>query len=238
VPPTVLSTRPRRVTSREGAIPRYYRNLSGVNFTHIARDPYDDLYGCNMHYAKASSLHGVAITDAAALKEVINIFGVFKAVRPVHADSLSAATLRVVLLFFMFCKAKTLTPAELAAALAAQASHDRMTCHTHDAKSSGKPANFKIKARWVGGGYKQSDLDRSFITAPTARPQSHKIILALTALGKRRLTVADVPSAYLQTQHESPTGTPVYIRVDKEISRIVLLPYPDYKEFLCDGTII
>jgi hypothetical protein len=95
----------------------------------------------------------------------------------------------------MFYKAMTLTPAELAAAVAAQVSHDRMISHTHNARTSGKPANIKLTARWVGDGLKQSDLDRSFITAPTARPQSHKIILALTALGKRRLTVADVPSA-------------------------------------------
>jgi hypothetical protein len=96
-PPSVLSPRPRRDTECAGAIPGYDRNLSGVNFTHIARDPYDDLYGCNKHYAKASSLHGAAKTDADALKEVINIFGVFKTVCQVHADSLSAATLRGVL---------------------------------------------------------------------------------------------------------------------------------------------
>jgi hypothetical protein len=54
-----------------------------------------------------------------ALKEVINIFGVLKAVCPVHADSFPAATPRDVLPSFMFYKAKTLTPAELAAALTA-----------------------------------------------------------------------------------------------------------------------
>jgi hypothetical protein len=42
-----------------------------------------------MHYAKASSLHGVAMTAAAAFKEVINIFDVFKAVHPVRPNSLS-----------------------------------------------------------------------------------------------------------------------------------------------------
>jgi hypothetical protein len=66
VPPTLLSTRPHRDAARAGATPGYYRNLSGVNFTHIARDPHDDLYGCNMHYARAFSLHGIAMTDAAA----------------------------------------------------------------------------------------------------------------------------------------------------------------------------
>jgi hypothetical protein len=76
-----------------------------------------------------------------------------------------------------------------------------MTSHTHDARASGKPPNVKLKAPWAGGGQKQSDLGRSSITAPTALPQSQKIIHALTTLGKRRLTVADVPADSVRVTH-------------------------------------
>jgi hypothetical protein len=64
-------------------------------------------------------------------------------------------------------------------------------------------------------------MDKSFINAPTARPVSHKLILSMTALGKRRLSIAYVPSAYLQTAHVSPTGKAIHIRVDKETTKLV-----------------
>jgi hypothetical protein len=115
------------------------------------------------------------LSHAAALKEVINIFGIFKAVHPGHADSLSTATLRGVLPSFRFYRARTLTSAELAVAIAAQASHDRMISHTHDARTSSKPANIKLKARWVGGGQEFHHGSHSTSTVTQDHPCSHRV---------------------------------------------------------------
>jgi hypothetical protein len=61
----------------------------------------------------------------------------------------------------------------------------------------------------------------------------------MTALGKRRLSIADVLSAYLQTAHVSPTGKVVHIRVDKETTKLVALAFPDMTEYITrDGTMI
>jgi hypothetical protein len=75
-------------------------------------------------------------------------------------------------------------------------------------------------------------MDKSFINVPTARPVSHKLILSMTALGKRRLSIADVPSAYLQTSHVSPTGKAEHIRVDKETTKLVALAFPHMTEYI------
>jgi hypothetical protein len=135
----------------------------------------------------------------------MNIFGAFKAVTRVQARTLTKED--QILSSFMFYKAKVLTPAEIIAAKSAQAEQARISTRTHSAQLP-KSLTIKLKARWVGGGHKQFEMNKSFITAPTTRSQSHKLILALTALGKRHLTISDVPSAYLQTRHESLTGKP------------------------------
>jgi hypothetical protein len=132
-PPLELASCPRRNVAIAASTPGYYRNLNGVHFTHLARHPYDDLYGCNMHYGKASALHGQTLADAAITKEVISIFGAFKAVTPVNARTLTKDD--QILPFFMFYKAKALTPAEIIAAKSAQAEQARLSTRTHSAQA-------------------------------------------------------------------------------------------------------
>jgi hypothetical protein len=104
----------------------------------------------------------MAMTEAANLEEVINIF--------LSSSKLFVQDIPSISKLIPFYKTKNLTAAELAVAVAAQASHDRMTSHTHDASTSGQPPYAKLKALWIGGGHKRSALDRSLIIAPTAHP--------------------------------------------------------------------
>jgi hypothetical protein len=86
-----------------------------------------------MHYDNASAPHGQTLADAATTKEVINIFGAFKVVTPVHARSLSKDD--QILPSFMFHEAKALTPAEIIAATSAQAEQARLSTRTHSAQA-------------------------------------------------------------------------------------------------------
>jgi hypothetical protein len=114
-PPTVdLTGRPRRAAAANAQTPGFYRHLANVNTTNTPRDPYDDIYGCNMHFAKAAFDYGHDLTTAAGTKEVMNIFGSLKAVTPVHTSTLSSEELRAVLPFYMFYKAKELKPIRIA----------------------------------------------------------------------------------------------------------------------------
>jgi hypothetical protein len=119
-----------RDAPRTGVIPGYYCNLTDVNFAHFVSDPHDDVYGCNMHRIEALLLHGVAMTDAAFLKKVINIFGVFKAaeymstVSPLKPSGVSNLN------------AKTTTPR--------RASHNRITSHTYYAMTMYKPPKIRL----------------------------------------------------------------------------------------------
>jgi hypothetical protein len=141
-----LTSRPRHAAAANAQTPGFYRHLANVNTINTLRDPYDDIYGCNMHFAKAATDYGHDLATAAGNKEVINIFGSLKAVTPVHASTLSSEELRAVLPSFMFYKAKELNPAELAAAEAAQAHKDSISTLSRQDKKKAI-YKFKLKAR-------------------------------------------------------------------------------------------
>jgi hypothetical protein len=46
-----LTGRPRCAAAANAQTPGFYRHLANVNTINTPRDPYDDIYGCNMHFA-------------------------------------------------------------------------------------------------------------------------------------------------------------------------------------------
>jgi hypothetical protein len=100
-----------------------------------------------MHYAKASTLHGQELADVATTKEVINIFGAFQAVTPVHANTLPKTA--QILPSFMFYKSKALTPAEITALRSTQAERSRLSTRTHSARHLSQPP---LSSKLVGLG--------------------------------------------------------------------------------------
>jgi hypothetical protein len=61
--------RPRRTAAANAQIPGFYRYS-----TNTPQNPHDDIYGCNMHFAKAASDYG---------HELATFYGSLKAVTPV-----------------------------------------------------------------------------------------------------------------------------------------------------------
>ena len=87
---------------------------------------------------------------------------------------------------------------------------------------------YKVKGRWVGGGNHQTRVTAiGDQIAPTARPASHSILLAIAALEKRLIKVGDVPSAYLQTDYESESGEDLHIVADRATTTLIVKAYPD-----------
>jgi hypothetical protein len=67
----------------------------------------------------------------------------------------------------MFYKAKALTPVEIISAKSAQAEQARLSTRTHSAQAP-ESLTIKIKARWVGGGHKQSEMYKSTLSVSQA----------------------------------------------------------------------
>jgi hypothetical protein len=70
-----LTGRPRRASAANAQTPGFYRHLTNVDSTNTPRNPYDDINGCNMHFAKAASDYGHDLATAAGTKEVMNTMG-------------------------------------------------------------------------------------------------------------------------------------------------------------------
>jgi hypothetical protein len=106
-------------------------------------------------------------------------------------------------------------------------------------KNLRKRTTTKVKARWVGGGHKQTGVDKKLMSSPTARPVSHNLVLNLCALEKRNLVIGDIPAAYLQTDYVSASGETVRVKMDKHSTRLCVMAYPQYAEYVMDdGTMI
>jgi hypothetical protein len=98
---------------------------------------------------------------------------------------------------------------------------------------------WKVRARWVGGGNHQKKVDKSVVSAPTARAASHNILFTIIAHEKRDFCVGDVPSAYLQTKNESLDGKPVLIRMDRKTTALAIMAKPDLANYVMkDGCMI
>ena len=96
----------------------------------------------------------------------------------------------------------------------------------------------KLKSRLVAGGHRQDKEVFDNISSATVSTSSVLMVAAIAAMEKRSVAVIDFPGAYLNSKlpKEHPS---VYMRLDKEITRIACEIDPKYKEFIRqDGTVI
>ena len=201
-------------------------------------------YHCNHMFAsECAKLYGEEKQQAAGLNEVINVIGDHEGLRPTDFRTMTDEEIAEALPSFMFYKAKDLLPDEKNQLLRDLAQRAK------DAEPENQPWQevrskrrikedrqkesemIKIKGRWVGGGNHQ-DKSVTGDVAPTARAASHAILLAIAALEGRKVSVLDVPSAYLQTEHVSKSGKKVYIVADKRTTELIVRAYPDLITFV------
>ena len=180
------------------------------------------------------------------------------AAEPTDYRKLDLRTIKEALPSFMFFKAKDLLPGEEAPLKPDVLNEDStppLLGEDEDSplewieviskKSKKKKATrgkkkVKIRARWVGGGHKQQ---RGEIlaerVAPTARATTHSLLMGIAAFEGRQLRVGDIPSAYLQADHEPSNGRPVYIISDRHTTSLIIKAMPQYRSFVRpNGTMI
>jgi hypothetical protein len=93
----------------------------------------------------------------------------------------------------------------------------------------------KLKARLVGGGDKQDKNIYYDISSPTVSLTASLMLAGLAAKENRKVAVMDIAGAYLNAYMKQE----VFMRLDPEVSKILIDMDPDYKECLTpDGCII
>jgi hypothetical protein len=93
----------------------------------------------------------------------------------------------------------------------------------------------KLKARLVAGGHMQnrSDYGEDETSSPTVSLSSVYLVLSVAAKEKRKVGTADVGMAYLNAN----MGKPVYMRIDKRLSQMLVELFPDVYQLDTDGCI-
>ena len=203
--------------------PGYYRNLARTSNSAASIIKVN-----NLLLRQVVKQHGTEGPRQAGLAEVRNIIG-RETVIPEDGRLLRSLDKARILPSFMFYKVKQLNPSEIS----------ELKAKAGDTLS--ESSTTKLKARWVGGGHRQQPVDKSIVAAPTARPASHNMLLNYAVLNKASITIGDIPAAYLQTKHRSVDGseTPLYIRMDKDTTSLVVEAYPDIESLVMpDGTLI
>jgi hypothetical protein len=88
-----------------------------------------------------------------------------------------------------------------------------------------------FKARLVAGGDMQNKLLYDLLYSPTAASSSFFILSTIAAKEHRKVEVVDVVGAYLNASLES-TGVIVHMRIDKDLSSMLVQLDPSYTLFL------
>ena len=96
----------------------------------------------------------------------------------------------------------------------------------------------KLKSRLVAGGHRQDKEVFESVSSSTVSTSSVLMIAAIAAVEQRAIAVIDFPGAYLNSPLPSDHPT-VYMRLDKELTRIACEIDPTYNEYLKeDGTVV
>ena len=185
-----------------------------------------DYTACHMRAAECERLYGTEPTIEAGLSEVTNMIG-RKAAIPQDFRQLSPRIIKEALPSFLFYKAKEELPTS-GNDTAPIVDTWQPVLSKKAKKCAKKEKRIKIKGRWVGGGHRQSRAEAlAERVAPTARGDTHSIIMAIAAFEGRRLQIGDIPAAYLQADHVPSNGKPVYVVADKHTTALVVKAYPD-----------
>ena len=237
--------------------------MKEVNATLRRPADLEELYANHMHAAECAKRYGKPKQEGAGLVEVINVIG-RKGLHGMDSTKMSHEEMSRVLPSFMFYKAKDPLPGDkeddvpdLAESECdpdeqpwvevinkrASRKQNKASKTLHGRKSqrdAKRDERAKIRARLVGGGnHQHRGPELADQVAPTARSCTHNILLAIAALEKRSVEVGDVPSAYLQTKHETSDGLPIFIKTDRETTRLIVMAYPDMASLVRpDGTMI
>ena len=223
----------------------------------------DELYAFHMHSTECAKRYGKEKQETAGLAEVINLIG-RTGLHGMDSTKMTSEEMTRVLPAFMFYKAKDPLPGSddddvpdltesvvdpeeapwtevISRSARRQKSKPSKTAHGRKAqRDNERDAKAKIRARLVGGGnHQHRGPELADQVAPTARSTSHNILLTLAALENRGVEVGDVPSAYLQTKHVTSDGLPIFVRADRETTRLIVKAYPDMACLVRpDGTMI
>ena len=96
----------------------------------------------------------------------------------------------------------------------------------------------KWKARLVAGGNEIEDVIKEDTYSPTANYTSVMTTVALAASEKKDLRSYDVKTAYLIPDIK-PGEKPIFIRVDKEVTKRIVALYPGWAPYVCNnGTLV
>ena len=93
----------------------------------------------------------------------------------------------------------------------------------------------KIKARFVAGGHRQEWSDEDDPSSPTVHWETVLTLCALVARHNLHLECVDVPSAYLHASRDKAESATVVIKMDKNITHLILQLRPEWREFAPDG---
>ena len=88
----------------------------------------------------------------------------------------------------------------------------------------------KLKARLVAGGDQQDKSLYDDLSAPTVGTSSVFTILSIAAHEKRKLSIIDITGAFLNADMD--TGLPVHMRLDKNMSRMMMKLAPEYEQYI------
>ena len=86
----------------------------------------------------------------------------------------------------------------------------------------------KTKARIVGGGHQQDRTLYPDSNSPTASITSIFVETSVSAKRKKKVVSLDIGSAYLNSFQLNT----VYMNLDKELSKIIVEMYPEYKQYV------
>jgi Reverse transcriptase (RNA-dependent DNA polymerase) len=209
---------------------------------------YDETFTVNashLNHSATCAKYGMEAHAKAGIDEIINVVG-SGSCKPIKAKDV--AKLQQVgslnpLPSFMFFKGKEIIAGEKTLAVDGSSDlHSDIPEDEHDwtqVKKKLPPAAIKLKARLVGGGHRQKNVDKSIIVAPTARSITHNMLFNIAAFTGGNIKVADVPAAYLNAAYESANGKATYIRFDKICAALAIKAYPHLLDCLLkDGTMI
>jgi hypothetical protein len=218
-----------------------------------SEDTLSDFYACHMLAGECANRYGKERQEAAGIAEVVNIIG-RGGLQPVDSSLLTAKDLSNVVPSFMFYKGKDplptgteesddvpdlveseVDPSEepwvqviTKSARKAQRNKAKTVHGRRQQRNAKRDAAANIRARWVGGGnHQHRGPELADQVAPTARSVSHNLICALAAHEKRPLQSGDVPSAYLQTKYKNAEGKVLYVKADRETTKLIVTAYPD-----------
>jgi hypothetical protein len=89
----------------------------------------------------------------------------------------------------------------------------------------------KIKGRLVSRGDQVSEELREYIESPTVSAEAVFILLSIFAMEGREWASYDVPAAYTNAKR-NPNSNPVYMILNKDITKIIVDNDPSFEEFI------